>query len=148
MIKLPSKGDTIVEVLIAIAIVSLVLSGAYASANRSLYGNRQAQERSEATKHVATQLERIKVKSMAELSPNTLFCLTTTLNVEVFSQAPLPSIDNDDYSTYPAACKEGSGVVYYLSIELSGTTYTGRARWDRAGGNGREQLEIVYRTYQ
>lgn len=54
------KGDTIVEVLLAVAALSLVLTASYVLANRSSQGIRQAQERSEALKHTETQLEWLK----------------------------------------------------------------------------------------
>lgn len=66
------QGDTIVEVLIAIAIVSLTLAGAYASVNRSSNATRTAQERGEALKWAETQVEQIKATT-GDIS-DTRFC--------------------------------------------------------------------------
>lgn len=55
------RGDTIVEVLLAMAVIGMVLGVAYGIANRSVAIGRSAQERSEALKFAESQLELIKV---------------------------------------------------------------------------------------
>lgn len=52
-----NKGDTIVEVLISIAVIGIVLGGAFVSANRSLKGTQLSKDRAEATGIVRGQLE-------------------------------------------------------------------------------------------
>jgi prepilin-type N-terminal cleavage/methylation domain-containing protein len=54
------RGDTIVEVLIAVSIVSLVLAGAYASTSRSARATLDAQEHSQALRAVESQLEYLR----------------------------------------------------------------------------------------
>lgn len=56
---LSQAGDTIVEVLIATAVVSLVLAGAFAIANISLKQIRMAQERTEAQKYAQGSIEKL-----------------------------------------------------------------------------------------
>lgn len=58
--RLKQRGDTIVEVLVAIAVISLILGGAFVLTNQSLQGSRQAQERVNALKLVESQIEQIK----------------------------------------------------------------------------------------
>ena len=64
MIKLSfnssQRGDTIVEVLIAMAVASSVLGITYATMNRNLLITRGAQERTEAAKLAQGQLEILK----------------------------------------------------------------------------------------
>lgn len=50
-------GDTIVEVLISIAILGTVLAGAYVTSNRSLLAERTAQEHTEALTLAESQVE-------------------------------------------------------------------------------------------
>lgn len=59
MQPLKQTGDTIVEVLIAVVVVSVVLVGAYTISNASLRQIRISQERGEAQKIAAGQLERL-----------------------------------------------------------------------------------------
>ena len=58
--RLTERGDTIVEVLIAISVMSLLIGGAFVLTNRSLQGTRAAQERLNALKLVESQLEQLK----------------------------------------------------------------------------------------
>lgn len=146
------RGDTIVEVLLAIAVVSGVLGGAYVSATKSLNNNRQAQERGEATKFVESQIERLKVAASDPtkgISSNDVFCIDTGINRIDFdsSMTDMPSLLADTPTIYPAACNGNSGVQYGLSIVRSGQTFTVRARWDGANGNNRDEVAIVYRLY-
>ncbi|MCA9342582.1 hypothetical protein KC950_01020 [Candidatus Saccharibacteria bacterium] len=54
------RGDTIVEVMIALAVLGFIIVGAYSIASRSLNATRIAQERGEATKIAEGQLEAIR----------------------------------------------------------------------------------------
>ncbi len=58
-------GDTIVEVLIAIAVVSLVLAGAYASSNHDVSAQQDSQEHGQALKLAQTQVEFLRDNSAA-----------------------------------------------------------------------------------
>lgn len=55
-----STGDTIIEVLIALAVLGVIISAGYSIATRSLNGVQVANERSEATKLAEGQLEAFK----------------------------------------------------------------------------------------
>jgi prepilin-type N-terminal cleavage/methylation domain-containing protein len=59
---LGQRGDTIVEVLIAIAIISLVLVGAYATANRNANITQDTLEHSVALKLAESQIEYLRQK--------------------------------------------------------------------------------------
>ncbi len=60
MIRKDQRGDTIVEVLICLAIMGMVVASSYAIANRSQVGIRNSQERAEATKLAEMQVERVR----------------------------------------------------------------------------------------
>lgn len=135
--KLSNKGDTIIEVLLAIAVVSSVLGGAYVSSNRSLNASRQAEERVEALKLTEGQLERMKAlaKDPAKnihSAPN-VFCIDTSANAKT--------------TTVP--CADSSlGVDYRFTISRDPATniFTIITQWDRLGG-GQEELKIAYKLH-
>ena len=58
--RLHQAGDTIVEVMVSLAIISMVLGASYAVANRSLRGVQTAQERVEALQIAQTMIETVK----------------------------------------------------------------------------------------
>jgi type II secretory pathway pseudopilin PulG len=157
MRSLKQSGDTIVEVLLAIAVVSAVLGGAYVSATRSLNGNRQAQERAEATKLAEGQLERLKViisDPNQGILANDVYCIDdnvadATVDRIDFDSAvtAMPALSADGTINYPAGCRITNGVRYDVSIARNGQNFTVRARWDGSNGNGKDEVAIVYRAY-
>lgn len=138
-----STGDTIVEVLIAIAVVGAVLGGAFSATRRSLAGARISQERGEAVKLVEGQVESLKAalnsgKADEVFTASGEFCLNDSLEVKQAS---------DD------ACKKGTDNRYSLKISSTdigtdGKTFTASARWDKFGGGEEERVDIVYRAYK
>src|ERR1051325_5182355 len=73
------RGDTIVEVLISLTVISLVLGGAYVTTNKSLIATRTAQERGNALKLAESQVEQIK--GVAAINPSAIFTAAGTFCV-------------------------------------------------------------------
>lgn len=153
MRRLNAQGDTIVEVLIAILVISVILTGAFVSARRSQAGIRQSQERVEALKVAEGQLEhtRYLIKSgqgaVVYAAPHT-FCLD--LNNAKHTVTGLPPLQSDNFSlsVYEAECGvTPSGVDFYTHIELdTGTnTFTAATRWDGFGGIGKQEVKVSLR---
>jgi prepilin-type N-terminal cleavage/methylation domain-containing protein len=166
-LKRLQSGDTIVEVLIAIAIISLVLTGAFSTTHASLLATRTSQEHAEALKLLEGQIENIRAYNVSPPSPiNTEpFCIdvssTSATHQAKFgggvvipgSAAADPLAD----TMYKPSCQlpgaAGEAYKYYISIVyipgLSATngTYDLRARWDGFNGS-HNQVELFYRYYQ
>jgi len=130
------RGDTIVEVLIALTVVGTMLTGAYASARRSMFAVMASQERLEALKLAEGQLERVKhhINAGTAIGHNP-FCIDDLSNAVLNSTSP--------------QCNQGQGGRYKLSTSRSGTppdlTYTVTASWDRIGG-GSDTLTLSYKV--
>lgn len=145
-LALQQRGDTIVEVLISLAVLSLVIGGAYSIANAALRNSRQAQERAEATKLAESQLEAIK-SMPGEITGGASFCVDATGAVEYNSTIPDNYVD-DDYTGYHPDCRgRNTSGLYNVFITKNGLSYTVNVRWDRIGG-GKEQLQMSYRGYE
>lgn len=115
-----TRGDTIVEVLIAVAVVSLVIVSAYAIVNRSLMGIQAAQEQSYAQKLVEQQVEMLRA---ADVSPS-----------------PLGGCYNPGTAAYQPALSScdhfvSGGATYTIVItqDASGV-YRVQTTWDALGG--------------
>lgn len=154
--KLPiisPKGDTLIEVLLAIAIVSLVLAGAYVSSGSSLSVVRNTQEREEALKLAEGHLESLRQvvadgdDSVFDDSPALLFCFDSSNSKVLFSSSSLPGLDADDFSIYPSACKNVSQ-FYNISIKYDGSSevFTSTVRWDNRQGE-KSQVQLRYRFF-
>jgi Tfp pilus assembly protein PilV len=169
MIKLNARGDTIVEVLIAIIVLSTVLVTAYALATRSLKENQQAQEHSQALKIAEGQLEALKAyyDTGNAVSPGVSFCFATdgTAVLNSFgSGEPTVSVPDPKLNTnpggYPVACTRkladgstcsaGSGTCFYVGVrhyDDNGKIFTVSVRWDSII-SGQDQVSLNYRTYE
>lgn len=147
-----SCGDTIVEVLLAIAITSVVLAGAYVAVDRSLKATRAAQERGEAVKVAEAQIERLKYLNLndsgADIYQNGPFCITSTLAVRLVSDV---SSDNDD----PNGCRVSGRYVASITRDATTGTHQILVLWENATGSntipaypGFDQVKMYYRIYQ
>jgi len=139
------QGDTIVEVLIAMAVISLVLGGAYASSRQSFTGNEQSVERLEAAKFTEQQVERLKAKAKSPDAGNPVTGIFHADSKKIFClDADLVPKDITDN-----ACEEGTNDRYRLQITRGddNRTFTMHTEWEKAGGGGNDSLEIVYRVY-
>jgi type II secretory pathway pseudopilin PulG len=72
---LRQRGDTIVEVLIAISIISFLITGAFSITRQSLANERQAQELGEALELTQSQIESLKDYLNTNTSPSQTFCI-------------------------------------------------------------------------
>lgn len=143
------RGDTIVEVLIAIAVVSMILGGAYVTTNRSLLATRAAEERGNALKLAESQVEQIK--GLAKTDPDRVFGATTPLPFCISLSSGLP------VAASSAACRVNAAgspttnqPVYNLSITRAsdGNTFTVTNRWASARGDTNDQVRLIYRVYE
>jgi type II secretory pathway pseudopilin PulG len=167
------RGDTIVEVLIAMAVLGLVLTSAFAISNRSYATGISARERSEALEIAESQLELLRVASnsaddslldMTNPADPTLFCIDSGATI-------LDRIDFDfgvtveetqgliDPINYPVGCQIGTDNRYKVSIEetplldingvaTEGKIFSVRVRWQSIVGNIIDEVNHEYRTYK
>lgn len=142
------RGDTIVEVLIAIAVVSMTLGGAYVTTNKSLRADRGAQERSNALKLVETQLESLKTLDgqNSTLITNPAFnpfCVTPTLTIAN------AAIGNVCHFSANGTNNNTAEPNFNISISVTGGgpifTYTINATWNGIESNSMDSLQMSYR---
>jgi type II secretory pathway pseudopilin PulG len=161
---LTQSGDTIVEVMLALIVVGLAIGLSYGVANRSLRANQQAQERTEATKQIEGQVERLKKRAVTDAAGTgifntTSFCLadqpaagsTPAETNKIFTQpSPPASVTSDPLGgDYNSKCISSNG-LYRLSIQRDGTDvnqFKVTARWPSLGSSGKEEVDIKYRVY-
>jgi type II secretory pathway pseudopilin PulG len=146
--KKSQTGDTIVEVLLSLAVISAVLGGAFVSARRSLDATIQARERDQAVRLVETQLERLKTVAGSDVNvfSGGPFCLigSPITKQENLSNCRLDSANN----TFGPGSQS---IPYELRVERSGAgtsvLFTVIAEWERVGG-GEERASVAYRVHQ
>lgn len=136
MKRLPQNGDTIVEVLIAIVIASVVLVGAYSAASRSSQSIRMAQERAVGSKYATSAVEKLRARSDYYRGlAHTSFCIDGTSQTSA-SSCPADTLSGEQPSYYTLITKTTGSTQ---------TTYTVTTEWDSLRG-GKETVVYEYRT--
>ncbi len=160
MIKQNQRGDTIVEVLVALSIIGAVIAGVFTAANRSQTVNQQSQERSAAVRLAESQLELIKAVSneVGEVTNNMFnvdtargFCLTGVEDIEfheynVGNLEEDPLVADSDGGPYADVCVVNERYyVYNQRIEEANGKQRFRTtvQWIRLGG-GRDRVAMTY----
>gem|GEM_PF-750790 len=151
------RGDTIIEVLLAMAVLGMVLGTSFGIVNRSLATGRDAQERSEATKLAESQLEKLKTASsdpdngFFSISETSIYCITYTRITDTLEVVEFDTngiIEDDvDLNTYAVECKAGPDGRYRMSIIRSENVFTVRTRWESIRGEQLNEAKLTYRTY-
>jgi prepilin-type N-terminal cleavage/methylation domain-containing protein len=141
------RGDTIVEVLIVIAVISLVLGGAYVTTNKSLLATRSAQERGNALKLAETQIEQIK--GLTATNPTVLygpsapspFCISkaTNLPVSASNAACMVGLSGDPTTSVP---------LFRLSVTRNNNDFVLTETWTDVSGRVTDSLQLRYRVYE
>lgn len=144
--KLSERGDTLVEVLVSIGVLSLILGGAFILTNRSLQSSRAAQERLNATKLVESQLEQIK--NLVSTTPDSIFGATVPSSFCIDSSGAVKASSD-------AACKvsaDGTATttepVFNLSATRSGNIFTVKNSWASITGKNNELVQMSYKLYE
>lgn len=139
------RGDTIVEVLIAIAVISLVLGGAFVTTNRSLQATRAAEERGNAIKLVESQIEQLK--TIAKTDSNSLFGAGVPNPFCVGANQTIVAANNAACRVNAAGQPTETEPIYNLSVSRSGNTFTISNNWQAPGGRHTDRVQMVYRMY-
>lgn len=123
-----ARGDTIVEVMIAIGVISLVLTAAYALTNRNTLRSQAVQEHSYGVKLVESEVELLR------------------------ANGPLGGSDTcygtDGSPTSGTSCNiVNGGATYATSITATGqpNEYKVTAKWDSVLG-GKDEVTMYYRV--
>lgn len=154
-----SRGDTIVEVIIAIAVVSLVLVGGFTTVNRSSTAVRDSEEHAEALTLLEGQVEAVRAlgtDATSAVYTTPIFCVNTTSGaVQAFTIATIPPLSSDisnNFSRYPPDCNGTNNPnlsdLYNIMAhyDQSSNTFEFLTRWDRLGGGG-DEVSIFYKPH-
>lgn len=161
--RISSRGDTIVEVMLAMAIISSVLGGAFWVSQKSSQAIRDAQERGEALQIMQAQVEAVRTLALKETSgttgvyshaSGTYFCVNpdpvTHENKPYYLSAAittLPALNSDNFNNYQAVgCQFGYDSRYNIAATYDSSTkvFTFTGRWDRISG-GRDEVDLAYK---
>jgi len=150
MRKAEERGDTIVEVLIAIAVAASVLGVGLSTMDRNLTATRNNQERIQAVKLIQGQVELIKAAkdtSVTLPAAGVTFCMDTATSFETISGGnPHSNPQDDSLNDYNDCGKVDNN--FYLAVKESTSEeglFTFTARWEQQSREQRGTAEMVYK---
>lgn len=137
------RGDSILEVLLAIVVISVILAGAFGVTRRSSQAVRGSQEQTQATKIVESQLEQLRsavIASDPANNPTTSnnFCMADGQVTAVSSSTCRFDQSNEAYTS--------GSVRYDVRIQRASNLYTLTATWESIRGNTAQEV-MYYRAY-
>lgn len=159
---LAEQGDTIVEVMMVLAVLGLAISISYATANRSLLDARQAQENTQATEFAQTQVENLSIVAYNSISGQPAaanaflqagrFCINSPL-----SATPIETtLSNCDFGstsykirTVIYNCKLYGGIPNPCAgyAGPNSDTFVVQASWPDVFGDGTDTVTLLYRDH-
>lgn len=142
---LKQQGETIVEVLIAVAVIGMTLGGAFVTTNRNIQASRNTEERSAALKIAESQIEQLK--TLATNNPTKIF--VDALPGEFCLNA------GEVFASTNSRCKvdlKGNAVTatpqYEIRASKSGNNFAVRVNWDQVGRTNQGNVRMVYRLHE
>lgn len=147
------RGDTIVEVLFALAILGAVLGSSYVVVSRNVITNRASQERLQAVKLAESQFEKLKVKVASDdtMYDRSGFCLTNTNIVVINTAADCKMNAAGDATTDQPQYRVTISRAAYLPLGSNlqaGTRFNINVTWTNVRGTGDDMLEYFYEVYR
>jgi type II secretory pathway pseudopilin PulG len=146
--KLTNRGDTIIEVLIVLAVLSLAFAISSATASKSLTSARNSEEHSRALGQLTSQVEMLRTKAAQQdfSAPSGPFCMTSTNTYKAFTAGS--DVKQLDSLNYPSECID-TGQLYYASITYNTAGYYElNVRWQGLSLNSQIQDEkFLYRVH-
>ena len=151
ILHLNKRGDTIIEVLIAMAVASSVLGISLSTMNRNLIITRDNQERTEASKLAQGQIEALRAAketgSVAIPVVGSSFCLSNngTVVTSITGGSPHANIDTDDFAADYGICRSTDLLFNYAIVRDAVNSYHFYVRWNPIKGQVRNQIVMAYR---
>ena len=137
MLKLNRHGDTIIEVMIALAILGLAFATAYATANSSLEHTRNSQEHAEALQYLASQAELLRADERdSQIYKDTNpFCMNASTDQRV-----------------DGSCAAIAPIGYITKITYNNDcpvdTFTLDVNWTGVGSLGPQHEQMQYKVHR
>jgi prepilin-type N-terminal cleavage/methylation domain-containing protein len=151
-----NKGDTIIEVMVVLAILGLAIGISYATANNSLMDVHQADEHATATELAQSQIEELRTLLAPGLATNIFvpgpYCLVPSGSSYVISPTP-PVVWPG--GTYPNGCQFGTYPTYTISVEDTTSANPSVSpdfliviKWPDIRGQGTDTVTLNYQVNQ
>lgn len=155
--RLKQGGDTIVEVMVCMAVVSAMLGGAFVTARNSQLNVRNSQEHAEALSLIENQVEQLRASGSNSNSPiftTSPFCMSNGALVSTTTASPAAACILESNGQQAPSGFQPAFTMYIAPSNNCNTPiaqcyqYNVQATWYEIVGNGQGTESIEYRLYQ
>ena len=152
-VRLNQAGETIVEVMMSIAMLSIAIVGSIVVARQSLLIGQAANERTQAVKIAETQVERLKAASLSSTVGTGVFGFTGSFCIrEDLTLVTAPTSNQADCSNTYFPSSSLSVTIDYDATGPTGSPFDDdlfviSVSWDNVRGEGRDSIVIDYRLH-
>jgi type II secretory pathway pseudopilin PulG len=148
------RGDTIVEVMVVLVVLSMAIAICYSTANSSTLEIRQAEENAEAVNYAQSQVEALRTLASPYNSQD-LFTLAANGDLSQFCISQTSPYTVEYGSSYNASnCTVGlySIKIVYSNIASQQDTFLTTVTWSDVEGLGAalgtDQVTLAYRIHE
>ncbi len=149
--KLSNSGDTIVEVLFAIAVITAVLSASYAVTLRSLNDDLNNEDRSTAITLAEAQIEDLRTYVSSNTLPSSgTFCFYQNSTSGINLGTPDPGAPGPDNCQVNSAGFGGATSEPYYDLSINQTSpnnFSAEVQWLSAGSGSPDNVTMFYTMY-
>lgn len=140
------RGDTIVEVLLAMTVLALVVGTAYSISSRALTQSQRAQERMQAVKYAEGQIERLKYLASSENQQT-----YNQLVLDLSTKYECIKDDNTLAELKPVeplngCIKDGLYQLAFRNYDSATKTFEFKVEWDAFRSDGKDNVTYYYRA--
>lgn len=133
-------GDTIVEVLIAITVISMVLVGAYIATNNNTLANQTTQERAQAVQLVQSQIEQLR--AAGSINDGWCFSGGKAQQATGLQNGTDPCLQTSSGAVAPKGVQPAYAIVIHHTNPAK--AYQISATWYDVGGHGQDSVVMYY----
>jgi type II secretory pathway pseudopilin PulG len=167
-LKIGLRGDTIVEVIVCIALLGTVMAVAYTSSTHSLQVGTDAGSRNRGLGFAQQQIEQIKYAEQSgdiagiqtQANPGDHFCIDpidypiskTVVKVSSTNYCTICTKSDGTVDKYidptkpPGTCPSGDDSIYSIYMSYDGNNvFTVNAQWVAPNGSGFDNLTLYYK---
>ncbi len=152
------RGDTIVEVLMSVAVLGLVFGAAHVTSNQNVLAGRATQERLEAVKLAETQIERLRIaisENESIFNRSGSFCIPST-----DTPGSALVIASNNACTMSSNGSPAAATVaprYRVSVQktgdltsagVTGARFEVSVNWEANDGDDDDSLKTLYEVYR
>lgn len=142
------RGDTIIEVMLVVAILGLAFALAYATANAAVIKTRNAQEHAEALQYLNSQLELLRNVDQTAIIPfrSAPFCMETVTDTPQAVPNAVCNVGTED--TVGAGGRYKIKITYDTrAVAADDDRYLLQVDWEGPGGLGLQHEKIYYKLH-